>query len=589
MKKVNIFTLLFFSLITFYACTAHNKLSVTNTHKLVLPPLSPIPDSPEPLSPGTIEMGDPADYEEVKMTFPMMEGPFKPTWESIDIHYPGIPEWFKYGKFGFWVHFGPQSAGESGDWYARNMYKENETAYKNHLKRYGHPSEIGYKDILAEWNPQKFSPAYYVKLYKEAGAKFIMIQGVHHDNFDLWDSDYQPWNSVNLGPKRDYLKEWAESARAAKIHYGITFHHEYTWWWWQTAFWSDKSGPKSGIPYDGEQSLKKGKDALWKGYDPRMLYGINLNEYIGMDKFQYMPPKGIFKRHMEYAHWYANNWALRILDAINKYDPDFIYTDGTNQSPFCGIETGTGYKCDAMQRVIASYYNQRIKRHGKVNAFAIVKFRKDKPNKIVTTAEGYIPHDIRKDQTWIGENAVGDWYYKPDIVYSSDALIKYMLEIISRDGYYIVNIPFKPDGSIDKECEIMLKEVGKWMNINGEGIYGSKAWKKPGEGKNGNIRMFPNGQLSQYHADFKFGTEDFRFTVGSKGELYAFCMTVPKPNSKLQIRSFGLNSDLKQKIKSVKLLGYKGAIKWKQTFDLLEITYPDEIDFRTSVCFRIEI
>ncbi len=589
MKRITVLANTVVLLALMSACSSTKNVGITDSYKLELPPLSPIPEVPAPLPPATVKMDDPSEYEEVKMTFPMMDGPFQPTWESIDSNYPGNPEWFKQGKFGFWVHFGPQAMGESGDWYARNMYKENELAYKNHVKNFGHPSETGYKEILVNWNPEKFDPAYYVKLYKEAGAKFIMIQGVHHDNFDLWDSEYQPWNSVNLGPKKDYMKEWAEAVRKEKMHYGITFHHEYTWWWWQTAFWSDKTGPKAGIQYDGKSTLNDGKGTLWEGYDPRMLYGIDLNEYIEMETFRYMPTKGIFQRHLPYAKWYTNNWALRMLDAINKYDPDFIYTDGTNQQPFCGIQTGTGYKCDAMQRVIASYYNQRIKRHGKVDAFTIVKFREDDPDRIVTTAEGHIPNDIRKGQTWIGENAVGDWYYKPDITYSSDALIRYMLEIISRDGYYMVNIPFKPDGSIDKECELMLKEVGQWMRINGKGIYGSKAWKKLGEGKDGHVRKLPNGQLNKPHADFKFSTEDFRFTMGEDGSLYAYCMTVPGSGAELQIKSLGLTSDLGQHIKSVKLLGHEKKIQWTQLSDQLEITCPENMDFKTSVCFEIEL
>ena len=149
------------------------------------------------------------------------------------------------------MHFGPQSAGESGDWYARNLYKEEHHAYKNHLKRYGHPSEVGYKDVLRTWNPTKLDPERLTALYQKAGARFLMIQGVHHDNYDLWNSRYQPWNSVNIGPKRDLLREWVDACHKHNMHYGVTFHHEYTWWWWQTAFGSDKSGDKAGVPYDG--------------------------------------------------------------------------------------------------------------------------------------------------------------------------------------------------------------------------------------------------------------------------------------------------------------------------------------------------
>lgn len=316
---------------------------------LKLPPLSPIPETPLPLPHGSIEMLDPDSFETVKMNFPMMDGPFEPTWESIAENYRGLPEWLKKGKFGFWVHYGPQSAGESGDWYARLMYRqevvydEDKRAYPNHLKRFGHPSEVGYKDILTQWNPDNFDPEYHVNLYKEAGGKFILVQGVHHDNYDLWDSDYQPWNSVNIGPKRDIMREWRDAVRKENMHYGIAFHHEYSWWWWQTPFWSDKTGARRGVQYDGATTLTDGIGTAWEGYDPRMLYGIDLNEYKGMTEFRWCLDRGIFHRHLDYAYWYTNNWALRILDAINKYDPDFIYTDGTSQQPFSGDGTGTGY------------------------------------------------------------------------------------------------------------------------------------------------------------------------------------------------------------------------------------------------------
>jgi alpha-L-fucosidase len=110
------------------------------------------------------------------------------------------------------------------------MYIQGQLAYHNHLRDYGHPSEFGYKDILKDWNPKKLDPAALVQLYHDTGARFLLIQDVHHDNFDSWDSAYQPWNSVNVGPKRDLLKEWSTAAAKARMHYGIAFQHEYAWW-----------------------------------------------------------------------------------------------------------------------------------------------------------------------------------------------------------------------------------------------------------------------------------------------------------------------------------------------------------------------
>ncbi|WP_346769814.1 alpha-L-fucosidase [Mediterranea massiliensis] len=170
--------------------------------------LEPMPSVHAPLPENSVPMGDVDTFAEVKLDLPVAAGPYEPTWNSIEANYPGTPDWLRDAKFGIWVHFGPQSAGESGDWYARKLYVEGTLAYENHLKEYGHPSEVGYKEVLRDWNPAKFSPKALVDIYKDAGARFLIIQGVHHDQFDMWNSKYQPWNSTRLGPKRDFMGEW---------------------------------------------------------------------------------------------------------------------------------------------------------------------------------------------------------------------------------------------------------------------------------------------------------------------------------------------------------------------------------------------
>lgn len=553
--------------------------------------LEPMPSVHAPLPENSVPMGDVDTFKEVKLDLPIASGPYEPTWNSIEANYPGTPAWLRDSKFGIWVHFGPQAAGESGDWYARKLYVEGTSAYENHLKKYGHPSEVGYKEVLRDWNPAKFSPKALVDIYKDAGARFLIIQGVHHDQFDMWDSKYQAWNSTRLGPKRDFLGEWEKASRAAGIRFGITFHHEYSWWWWQTAFQSDTQGDKAGIPYDGNLTLEDGKGKWWEGLDPRYLYGINLREYESVAEAAntlWSPPKrGIFSGHLEFAKWYAKWWALRMMDAVDKYRPDFIYTDGTDQQPFSGSGTGTGYKCDAMQRVIADFYNRTLADRGEVDVFSIVKFRKT-TNGTVNTCETGIPEGIKDDQAWIAETPVGDWFYGPDFVYNSDAVIRYLLEIVARDGSFGLSIPLRPDGSMDEACHEMLHEVGEWMRINGDGIYGSSAWKVLGEGKDGKLNTLPGGRIGQWQADHVFYNTDFRFTVGKDGTLYAWCMTVPKAGDKLTIASLGTNKGLfDKKIRSVELMGTEQSVDWKQNADGLEIVYPDSVDLKTAVGFRI--
>ena len=553
--------------------------------------LEPMPSVHAPLPENSVPMGDVDTFKEVKLDLPIASGPYEPTWNSIEANYPGTPAWLRDSKFGIWVHFGPQAAGESGDWYARKLYVEGTSAYENHLKKYGHPSEVGYKEVLRDWNPAKFSPKALVDIYKDAGARFLIIQGVHHDQFDMWDSKYQAWNSTRLGPKRDFLGEWEKASRAAGIRFGITFHHEYSWWWWQTAFQSDTQGDKAGIPYDGNLTLEDGKGKWWEGLDPRYLYGINLREYESVAEAAntlWSPPKrGIFSGHLEFAKWYAKWWALRMMDAVDKYQPDFIYTDGTDQQPFSGSGTGTGYKCDAMQRVIADFYNRTLADRGEVDVFSIVKFRKT-TNGTVNTCETGIPEGIKDDQAWIAETPVGDWFYGPDFVYSSDAVIRYLLEIVARNGSFGLSIPLRSDGSMDEACHEMLHKVGEWMRVNGDGIYGSSAWKVLGEGKDGKLNTLPGGRIGQWQADHVFYNTDFRFTVGKDGMLYVWCMTVPKAGDKLTIVSLGTNKGLfDKKIRSVELMGTEQSVDWKQNADGLEIVYPDSVDLKTAVGFRI--
>ncbi len=557
----------------------------------MMPQMPAFPEIPAPEAVGSVPMGDSKSFAEVQLDIPIASGPYKPNWESIEQNYPGDPQWLRDAKFGIWVHFGPQAAGESGDWYARKLYYEGSGAYQNHLKRYGHPSEVGYKEVLRDWNPTKLDPEYLTKLYQKAGARFLMIQGVHHDNYDLWDSQYQPWNSVNIGPKRDILREWVDACHKYNMRYGVTFHHEYTWWWWQTAFASDSKGDKAGVPYDGNLTLDDGKGKWWEGYDPRLLYGINLREYKTVAERAndgWSPPNaGIFSRHLDYCKWYATQWALRMMDVTAHYDPDFIYTDGTVQGPFTGNGTGTGYKCNAMQTVMADYYNRVLKKRGKVDAFSIIKFRSP-TNGAVNTAEFEFPDTINASQPWIREAPVGDWFYAPGFTYDSGSMIRFIIEAICRDGNAALNIPMRPDGSIEDACVTMLEEVGQWMQINGEAVYGSKAWRTLGEGEmvNGKLKKLPGGGLGKKHADFQFTPQDIRFTVGKDGSLYAFTMAVPEAGSRVTIHSLRKGQE---KVKSVALLGCDSKLKWRQTSEGLVINCPDKPGLVTSLVFKIAI
>src|SRR5579875_1055952 len=184
------------------------------------------------------------------------KGPFEGTRRSLSAY--EIPEWFRDAKFGIWAHWGPQSAIEDGDWYARNMYIQGSPQYNYHVETYGHPSKFGFKDTIPAWKAQDFDPAGLIRLYKNAGAKYFVSMGVHHDNFDLWNSKYQNWNSVKMGPKIDVVGRFHKAAMNNGLKFGVSEHLWISWKWFAVSHLSDKTGPLAGVPYDGNDSQYEG-------------------------------------------------------------------------------------------------------------------------------------------------------------------------------------------------------------------------------------------------------------------------------------------------------------------------------------------
>ena len=204
--------------------------------------------------------------------FGVAPGPFQPSWESLSSYQ--VPEWFRDAKFGIWAHWGPQCQPEMGDWYAQRMYQcRSNAAYKFHCENYGHPSKFGFKDVINEWKAEKWEPEKLIALYKRAGAKYFVAMANHHDNFDMCDSKYQPWNTVAIGPKKDIIGGWAKATRAAGLRFGVSCHGATPGTGCRIAQGADHSGgPQAGVPYDGRMTKADGKGKWWDGLDPQDLY-----------------------------------------------------------------------------------------------------------------------------------------------------------------------------------------------------------------------------------------------------------------------------------------------------------------------------
>lgn len=180
---------------------------------------------------------------------PVGDGPFEATVESLSAW--ECPDWFRDAKFGIWAHWGPQCQPEDGDWYARQMYIEGSQQYGYNIDTKGHPSEFGFKDWIHEWKAENWDPDALIKLYKETGARYFMTLANHHDNFDLYNSKYQSWNSVVLGPEKDIVGGWAAACRKYGLRLGVSVHAAHAWCWYETSRGADTKGPLAGVPYDG--------------------------------------------------------------------------------------------------------------------------------------------------------------------------------------------------------------------------------------------------------------------------------------------------------------------------------------------------
>ena len=486
-----------------------------------------------------------AENSDTKDQYSIADGPFKPTWDSLKQY--KCPEWFRDAKFGIWAHWGVQCVPAQGDWYAWHIYRPalGSAIYPFHCETYGHPSEFGLKDLCNAWNAEKWDPEKLMQLYKKAGAQYFVAMGNHHDNFDNWDSKYQPWNAVNVGPKKDLIGIWAKTARKAGLRFGVSIHSARAWDWLDAAHGSDSEGPLKGVPYDGALTKADGKGKWWEGLDPVDLYC----------------PHGA-NRTQEARRAYEFKFFQRVKDMLDKYHPDLLYFDDINLP--CG---------EAGMNIGSHFYNANLQ-WNKGRQEAILNTKRAPPgcrSTILLDIERG-QRDTLDSQPWQTDTCIGDWHYKKNIGYQqASSIVPMLVDIVSKNGNLLLNIPLKGDGMPDAEEVKVLEQLGAWMAINSECLYGTRPWTTFGEGP-----AFKVGTITKENRYFNGqNVTDIRFTT--KGDvLYAILLDWPGKRRAV-VRSLAKKEGTnKSKISSVTLLGCADKLEYSQTDKGLVVTLPEK-------------
>jgi alpha-L-fucosidase len=422
------------------------------------------------------------------------------------------------------------------------MYLQDNAAYQDHLKNWGHPSEVGYKEVIEAWKADKFDAAYWVRLFREAGAKYIVTMAVHHDNFDMWDSKHQPkWNSLHYGPRKDVCGEIRAEALKAGLRWGVSTHLARSYSWFQTNKGADREGPKRGVTYNGNNP-------------------DNQDLYHPLPDFSLLGDASDQLRHpLKSPESWKKHWKQRMFDLIDRYHPDHFYFDGA--LPFMDDSGKTGLE------VIAYYYNHNVHRHGGTNEGVMViknitrhGFFYPGISSVVMERRGSKDIEPGPKET---ENSIGPWFHTGETskYRSSRSLLHEMIDTVSKNNNFLLNIPPKGDGSFDQETQKILKGFGGWFKENGEAIYGTRPWHT-------------------------YGEENIRFTVRGK-TLYAIVLN--KPEANITIKSI-LNWQAKDVVK-IELLG-GGDVLWKLTGQGLEIycsNYSDKLAYAFKITCSKEV
>ena len=474
-------------------------------------------------------------------------GRYKPDWQSLSHH--KVPDWYMNDKVGVFIHWGIYSVPAYGnEWYSRGMYDKNSPEYEHHIKTYGSPKDFGYKDFIPMFKAEKFDAAEWIRLFMSAGIKYVMPVAEHHDGFAMYDTGFNKWNSVNMGPCRDVTGELKAECEKNGLTFCASTHRA------EHYFFMNMGRTIESDVNDENFRDFYGPAVYCEEWDSRVLGETTENPHTTGASEEWL-----------------QDWLVRTCELVDRYQPAVLYFDWWIHN----------HSFKPYLKKLAAYYYNRAEEWGK-EVTINYKHQAYPPTVAVFDVERGALTDI-SPLYWQTDTAIGkhSWGYRRDNKYkSARQVICDLVDIVSKNGNLLINIGPRPDGTITEEETEVLLTMGKWLSVNGEGIYGTTFWKKFGEGKvNAKEGFFQDSDEKQ------FTDEDFRFTY-KNGYLYVFQMR-PSKNIKIKtLKKQGLHDYF---IERVSLLGSDEEIDFIRNEDYLEINLKGEIESDLPLCFKMEI
>jgi len=463
---------------------------------------------------------------------------YEPNWESLNKKNPA-PDWLRDAKFGIYFHWGVYCVPAYGsEWYPRNMHRVGGRENKHHIAKYGDPVEFGYDKFVAMFKAEKFDADEWADLFAKAGAKYAGPVCEHHDGFSMWDSELTPWNAADRGPKRDIAGELAKAIRKRGMRFVATFHHA------RNNLWEKQPGKWSGH-YD---FARKNYPKALEDKERAFMYG-------------YMPREQFLKM-----------WLGKLKEVIDKYEPDLMWFD----SWLSEIPEKT------RMEYLAYYFNASEKWGRDV----VVTFKQsDLPREVAIDDYEKGRASEKTDFVWLTDDTIskGSWCYTDNLTIKDTAeVLTTFIDIISKNGQLLLNISPMADGSIPANQRKVLLEMGKWLKVSGEAVYGTRPWITYGEG---GTKMAKGGHFVR---SVKYKSDDVRFTCKGK-TVYATFLGWAGAGEKMTLATFAKDGKAAGvKVKSVSLIGGDQKIVWQQFDEGLTVTMPDKAPNELAVAFKIE-